>query len=208
MSDKNGRKIPLPASRDRHPPRSALRAHKPALKPRQRSSGAPPGFILPAQPVLATKPPVGPGWLFAVKHDGFRIVARKEGDKAWKGDDGSRRGDKAPYVPHETCARCLLVLRALGGSLVVRLARRGVLLPIRNSGALWWFCWLRRRLVRGAASTGQCGLSPAPFASRPGPAPAARVHPPLSSLSSLRRCRPATGGCTRLKHEAFPNHRP
>ena len=29
-------------------------------------------------------------------------------------------------------------------------------------------CWLRRRLVRGAASTGQCGLSPAPFASRPG----------------------------------------
>src|SRR5215218_906628 len=41
---------------------------------------APPGFILPAQPVLALKPPVGPGWLFGVKHDGFRIVARKEGD--------------------------------------------------------------------------------------------------------------------------------
>jgi ATP-dependent DNA ligase len=41
---------------------------------------APPGFILPAQPVLATKPPVGPDWLYAVKHDGFRIVARKEGD--------------------------------------------------------------------------------------------------------------------------------
>src|SRR5215218_4613227 len=41
---------------------------------------APPGFILPAQPVLALKPPIGPGWLFAVKHDGFRIVARKEGD--------------------------------------------------------------------------------------------------------------------------------
>src|SRR5215218_6279356 len=41
---------------------------------------APPGFITPAQPVLALKPPVGPGWLFAVKHDGFRIVARKEGD--------------------------------------------------------------------------------------------------------------------------------
>src|SRR5215212_4985122 len=41
---------------------------------------APPGFILPAQPVLALKPPIGPGWLFAVKHDGFRIVARKNGD--------------------------------------------------------------------------------------------------------------------------------
>jgi len=41
---------------------------------------APPGFILPAQPVLALKPPIGPGWLFAVKHDGFRIVARKDGE--------------------------------------------------------------------------------------------------------------------------------
>ena len=41
---------------------------------------APPGFILPAQPVLAPKPPVGPDWLYAVKHDGFRIVARKQGD--------------------------------------------------------------------------------------------------------------------------------
>jgi ATP-dependent DNA ligase len=46
-------------------------------KPTRR---APPGFILPAQPVLALKAPIGPGWLFAVKHDGFRIVARKEGD--------------------------------------------------------------------------------------------------------------------------------
>ena len=46
-------------------------------KPTRR---APPGFILPAQPVLVLKPPVGPGWLFAVKHDGFRIVARKDID--------------------------------------------------------------------------------------------------------------------------------
>jgi ATP-dependent DNA ligase len=46
-------------------------------KPTRRT---PPGFILPAQPVLAPKPPVGPDWLYAVKHDGFRIVARKEGD--------------------------------------------------------------------------------------------------------------------------------
>src|SRR5215211_7998448 len=56
---------------------------------------APPGFILPAQPVLALKPPIGPGWLFAVKHDGFRIVARKDGESVhlwsrngrdWSGD--------------------------------------------------------------------------------------------------------------------------
>ena len=43
---------------------------------------APPGFITPAQPILASKPPLGPDWLYAVKHDGFRIVARKEGDSA------------------------------------------------------------------------------------------------------------------------------
>src|SRR3954464_12562663 len=46
-------------------------------KPTRR---APPGSILPAQPVLALKPPVGLRWLFAVKHDGFRIVARKDID--------------------------------------------------------------------------------------------------------------------------------
>src|SRR6187200_636121 len=32
----------------------------------------PPGFILPCQPVLATKVPVGEGWLHELKHDGFR----------------------------------------------------------------------------------------------------------------------------------------
>src|SRR5215204_6777957 len=89
----------------------------------------------------------------------IRQESGKSPPKKSTADDGCRRGDKAPYVPDETCARCLLVLRALGGSLVGRMARRGVLLPIRNSGAFWWFCWLRRRLVRGAASTGQRGLT-------------------------------------------------
>jgi bifunctional non-homologous end joining protein LigD len=27
------------------------------------------------------EPPSGPGWIHEIKHDGFRIVARKEGDK-------------------------------------------------------------------------------------------------------------------------------
>jgi bifunctional non-homologous end joining protein LigD len=31
------------------------------------------------QPFLVDRPPVGPGWLHEVKHDGYRIVARKEG---------------------------------------------------------------------------------------------------------------------------------
>jgi hypothetical protein len=35
----------------------------------------------------------------------------RSADAGWS----CRRGNKGPYVPDETCARCLLVLRALGG---------------------------------------------------------------------------------------------
>jgi bifunctional non-homologous end joining protein LigD len=41
----------------------------------------PAGFIQPCQPTLVAKPPAGPGWLHEVKHDGFRILARKQGDR-------------------------------------------------------------------------------------------------------------------------------
>src|SRR5215213_8149145 len=40
----------------------------------------PPGFIRPCQPVLSAKVPVGDGWIHELKHDGFRIVALKDGD--------------------------------------------------------------------------------------------------------------------------------
>jgi ATP-dependent DNA ligase len=33
----------------------------------------------PAQPILVAKPPAGPEWLHEVKHDGYRLVARKPG---------------------------------------------------------------------------------------------------------------------------------
>src|SRR3954447_13892478 len=45
-------------------------------KPKRR---VPPGFILPCQPVLAAKVPAGDGWIHELKHDGYRILARKEG---------------------------------------------------------------------------------------------------------------------------------
>jgi bifunctional non-homologous end joining protein LigD len=40
----------------------------------------PAGFILPCQPTLVANPPAGPGWLYEVKHDGYRILARKQGE--------------------------------------------------------------------------------------------------------------------------------
>jgi bifunctional non-homologous end joining protein LigD len=60
----------------------------------------PVGFVRPCEPALLDRPPAGPGWLHEVKHDGFRILARKlsgERAKIW-----SRRGadftDRFPAI--------------------------------------------------------------------------------------------------------------
>src|SRR5215469_8925617 len=35
----------------------------------------------PCLPRPAKQPPVGPGWIHEIKHDGFRIIARRSGDR-------------------------------------------------------------------------------------------------------------------------------
>jgi len=40
----------------------------------------PNGFIVPCLPTKADSPPSGSVWLHEIKHDGFRLVARKDGD--------------------------------------------------------------------------------------------------------------------------------
>ena len=47
------------------------------VRPKRR---LPPGFIVPCQPTLASKVPAGDGWIHELKHDGFRILAFKDGD--------------------------------------------------------------------------------------------------------------------------------
>jgi bifunctional non-homologous end joining protein LigD len=42
----------------------------------------PAGFILPCQPRLVDRPPAGSDRLHEVKHDGYRILTRKEGGRA------------------------------------------------------------------------------------------------------------------------------
>jgi bifunctional non-homologous end joining protein LigD len=37
------------------------------------------GFIDPCIPTLAAKPPSGPGWVHEIKHDGYRLIARRDG---------------------------------------------------------------------------------------------------------------------------------
>ena len=41
--------------------------------PRGRPIKAPPGFIHPCRPIVAQRPPSGPGWVHELKHDGYRL---------------------------------------------------------------------------------------------------------------------------------------
>jgi ATP-dependent DNA ligase len=41
----------------------------------------PPGFIAPCLPTNASAPPSGKLWLHEIKHDGFRVMARKAGER-------------------------------------------------------------------------------------------------------------------------------
>ena len=57
----------------------------------------PPGFVLPAQPVEREAPPAGADWVHEIKHDGYRMIVRRDGErvrlfsrKAMTGRSGSR----------------------------------------------------------------------------------------------------------------------
>jgi bifunctional non-homologous end joining protein LigD len=39
----------------------------------------PPGFVVPAQPIKASKPPSGVDWVHEIKHDGYRLIVRRDG---------------------------------------------------------------------------------------------------------------------------------
>jgi bifunctional non-homologous end joining protein LigD len=41
----------------------------------------PAGFIEPCLPTKASRPPSGELWLHEIKHDGFRVIARKDGHR-------------------------------------------------------------------------------------------------------------------------------
>ena len=50
----------------------------------------PTGFIAPCLPSSAPQAPSGEEWLHEIKHDGFRVIARKDG--------ASVRPDWSPHV--------------------------------------------------------------------------------------------------------------
>jgi ATP-dependent DNA ligase len=50
----------------------------------ERRTGRPakrPGTVEPCIPARVSKPPVGPQWIHEIKHDGYRLIARKRGDR-------------------------------------------------------------------------------------------------------------------------------
>jgi bifunctional non-homologous end joining protein LigD len=55
------------------------RLFMPDMLPRPRT--LPAGFIQPCLPMKAPEPPFGALWLHEIKHDGFRIIARKDGPR-------------------------------------------------------------------------------------------------------------------------------
>jgi bifunctional non-homologous end joining protein LigD len=52
--------------------------HNSVRRPRPR----PAGFIEPCNPTVSKKAPSGPLWIHEIKHDGYRMILRRSGDRA------------------------------------------------------------------------------------------------------------------------------
>jgi len=53
-----------------------------SLRPRTLPAGfIAAGFTAPCLPTNASQPPSGEEWLHEIKHDGFRVIARKNGNR-------------------------------------------------------------------------------------------------------------------------------
>ena len=65
----------------------------------------PPGFIEPCLPTLADTVPTGAQWAYEIKHDGFRFICRRDGDRVRV---FSRRGhdwtDRVPLIAEALAA--------------------------------------------------------------------------------------------------------
>ncbi len=65
------------------------------------------GFIEPCLPTISRTVPTGPGWAYEIKHDGFRFICRREGDRvrvfARGGHDWSAQ---LPTIAEAIRARC------------------------------------------------------------------------------------------------------
>jgi bifunctional non-homologous end joining protein LigD len=85
------------------PPTYSRMLWRPSLRPSRRTPPA--GFILPCQPLLVDRPPAGSDWLHEIKHDGYRIIAHKDGSRVtlWT-RHGTNFTDRLPKVAEAVCS--------------------------------------------------------------------------------------------------------
>jgi bifunctional non-homologous end joining protein LigD len=72
---------------------------------RSAATSRPSGFIEPCLPTLAQHVPSGPQWVHEIKHDGFRFICRRDGDRVWVfSRDGDDWTDRAPAITEALAA--------------------------------------------------------------------------------------------------------
>lgn len=89
--------------------------------PKRLRRPPPSGFIFPCRPLLVDEPPSGLGWLHEVKHDGYRIIARKDGDRVtlWS-RYGTNFTDRLPKIAEAICSLAAESALIDGEAVVVR----------------------------------------------------------------------------------------
>ena len=97
----------------------------------------PAAFIEPCLPCQATKPPAGPSWIHEIKHDGYRIMARRDANGrvqllTRKGNDFSRRFPRVVAAVAACCARAASGHVAAAPPRNVMNSRRFMSRPLRS----------------------------------------------------------------------------
>jgi bifunctional non-homologous end joining protein LigD len=72
------------------------------------------GYIPPCIPTRAVQLPAGPGWVHEIKHDGYRLQVRREGDVVRlftrRGYDWSGRYPAIAVTAARLCVRTLVAV--------------------------------------------------------------------------------------------------
>jgi ATP-dependent DNA ligase len=87
-------------------------------------------FIAPCLPTKAPQPPTGGAWLHEIKHDGFRVIARKDGDRVrLYSRPGNDLTDRFPLIVEASGAAALALLHHRRRSCRLRRRRHAELRP-------------------------------------------------------------------------------
>jgi ATP-dependent DNA ligase len=83
-----------------------------------------PDFVPPSIPTLAAKPPAGADWIHEIKHDGYRLQVRRDGDDVRlftrRGFGWTERYPAIAAASPELDRRLRPYVRNLSGGYVVR----------------------------------------------------------------------------------------